>query len=465
MINNLYIDGRWVESTSKDFIEVKNPATKEIIGRVVAANKEDIDMAVSGAKNALNEWKFLDINKRIEYIEKMYEYFKKNIDEMTNTLISELGSVIKVSKALHISSYFENFDNFIELSKNMKFVDEYDSYNVYKEPVGVVACLTPWNFPFGQIVKKVIPSLLMGNTVVLKPSQNTPFTALYFAKAAEYANLPKGVLQIITGRGSEVGNILASHKDVNMISFTGSTKGGIDISTIAIKDMKRLSLELGGKSASIILEGADYENAVKGTLFEVFPNAGQACSSTTRLLAPGKLKSEIEKLVIEQTGKFKYGNPLDIANHFGPVQSKKALEKVKKYIEIGKKEATLLYMGEELSDNGYYVPPVVFTDVNNDSKIAQEEIFGPVLCIIYYDNVDEAIKIANDSIYGLYCQVYGNDKDALYVANRIDAGQICINGAKWSQNAPFGGYKQSGIGREGGIYGLEEYTELKTIFK
>lgn len=463
--NKLFINGEWIDSKSMELIEVENPATKEIIGRVAAANEEDVNMAVQGAKKSLKMWKNKKVEDRIEHIEKMLEYFKQNADDISNMVLLELGSAVKVTKPLHVTSYFENIEDFIRLAKDMKFVDNFKNYDVYKEPVGVVACLTPWNFPFGQIVKKVMPALLMGNTVVLKPSQNTPFTAFYFAYAAEHAKLPGGVLQIVTGRGAEVGNILARHKDINMISFTGSTSGGREVSKIAIDGIKRLSLELGGKSASIILEGADYERAVNKTLFEVFPNAGQACSSTTRLLAPKKLKYTIENLVVKHSKKFKYGDPTKKENHFGPLQSKKAYDKVLKYIEIGKKESKLLFEGEWLDENGYFVPPVVFTDVKNDTKIAQEEIFGPVLCIIYYENVEEAIEIVNDTVYGLYGMVFGPEEEALEVAKSIDVGQMVINDGKWTHNAPFGGFKQSGLGREGGIYGLEEYIELKTIFR
>ncbi len=330
--------------------------------------------------------------------------------------------------------------------------------------MGVIGALTPWNFPFGQIVKKVIPALLMGNVVVLKPSQGTPLTSYYWAEAAHEVGLPDGVFQLVTGRGSEVGNVLATHKDVDMVSFTGSTKGGIEISKLAADTVKRVSLELGGKSPGILLEGADYEKALKSILGTVYLNVGQSCSAKTRLLAPRKDKEKIEKLLIDITKEYKFGSSQDENADVGALQSKKQFDKVSGYVEVGKDEAELLYQGEKFEGEGYYFPPTIFTEVDQNAKIAQEEIFGPVLSIIYYDNVDEAIEIANNTIYGLSGMVFGPEEEARKVAKEIRTGQLQINDAPFTHNAPFGGFKQSGIGREGSIYGLEEYIELKTIF-
>lgn len=460
----LFINGKWVDSNSKNLIEVENPADKSIIGKVVAANETDVDLAVKSAKEAFVEWKNTDINERIEYVNKMIEYFENKVDEIADVVVKELGSIRKITKQLHVVDYIEDAKNYVKLAKEKELVEDHDIYKIYHEPVGVVACLTPWNFPFGQIEKKVIPALLMGNTVVLKPSQKTPFSSFYYAQAAEYANLPSGVFNLVTGRGAEVGNVLAKHKDVDMVSFTGSTKGGIEVSKIALDTVKKLALELGGKSASIILEGADYEKAIRKTLGAVYPNAGQACSSKTRLLAPRKDREKIEELVVMVSKEYKYGDPNNDENDYGPVQSKEAYEKVLKFIELGKEKSNLLYEGEWIEDNGYYIPPVVFTDVHNSLEIAQEEIFGPVECIIFYDTLEEAIEIANDSKYGLHGMVFGPNEEALKVAKEIRTGQLQVNEGTRGHFAPFGGYKQSGIGREGGQYGLDEYTEIKTIF-
>lgn len=461
---DLFIDGSYVKSSGDDWIIVENPATREEIAKVPSANEEDVNLAVMGAKKALSIWKETNIEDRIFKVEKMIEYFEHKADEIAETILLELGCVVKVNRTVHLNQYIDNAKDFIRIAKTMEMVDHHQGYDVYREPVGVVACLTPWNFPFGQVEKKVIPALLMGNTIVLKPSQKTPITAYYFVEAAIYAGLPAGVLQMVTGRGASVGNILAKHKDVNMISFTGSTKGGKEVAMLGLETVKRLALELGGKSASIILDGADYKKAVDATLSQVFPNAGQACSSKTRLLAPRKDREVIEKLVIEGAKTYKYGDPRNPENDYGAIISQDAHNKIVSYINLGKRELDLLYEGPWLEDRGYFIPPVVFTNVDNSHKLAQEEIFGPVLVITYYDTVQEAIEIANDSIYGLHGMIHGPEDKAIEVAKQIDAGQIIINDGLRTQNSPFGGYKQSGIGREGGIYGLEEYTELKTLF-
>ncbi|NLW42418.1 MAG: aldehyde dehydrogenase family protein [Tissierellia bacterium] len=463
-VYSLYINGDWIENEFDDYIEVENPGTKEIIGKVPAANEEEVNKAVEGALKAFPKWKNLDPKERINYVQGMYEYFKKKVDKIAKTVHSELGCPLDFAKQRHVEGYFANIEDFIKLAKEYEFVEVYDGYEVYKEPVGVIGALTPWNFPFGQIVKKVIPALLMGNVVVLKPSQGTPLTSYYWAEAAHEVGLPDGVFQLVTGRGSEVGNVLATHKDVDMVSFTGSTKGGIEISKLAADTVKRVSLELGGKSPGILLEGADYEKALKSILGTVYLNVGQSCSAKTRLLAPRKDKEKIEKLLIDITKEYKFGSSQDENADVGALQSKKQFDKVSGYVEVGKDEAELLYQGEKFEGEGYYFPPTIFTEVDQNAKIAQEEIFGPVLSIIYYDNVDEAIEIANNTIYGLSGMVFGPEEEARKVAKEIRTGQLQINDAPFTHNAPFGGFKQSGIGREGSIYGLEEYIELKTIF-
>ncbi len=461
---DLYRDGQWVKPIIDDFIEVENPATKEVIGRVPAAHEEDVELAIEGAKKALSEWSSLKLEDRIDYIEKILEYLKDKKEDIAKTIHEELGSPIEFSKETQTNSYFPHIEDYIRLAKDYKFVEKFDGYEVHKEPVGVVACLTPWNYPLGQIVKKVIPALLTGNTVVLKPSQSTPITAYYVMEAAHQAKLPKGVLQLVTGRGSEVGNIMAKNIDINKISYTGSTKGGSSIYSQAAGDVKRITLELGGKSPAVLLEGADYEKALRLVLNTVYFNTGQTCSAKTRLIAPRKDKEKIEELLVKLTKEYKFGDPKDKETQVGPLQSKKQLEKVTSLVAIGKTEAEVLYEAEAYSDKGYYFGPVIFTEVSPDAKIAQEEIFGPVLSVIYYDSVEEAVEIANNSIYGLAGMVFGKEEDAKEIAMKIKSGQVQINGASTTLNAPFGGFKQSGIGREGSKFGFEEYIELKTIF-
>lgn len=460
----LYLNGKWVESKTEDFIEVENPATKEIIARVPAAKEEDTKLAIKGAKEAFTDWKNTPIEERIEYVEKMYDYFKDHADELTTVIHKELGCPLKFSRKTHVEAYFNAIEDMIRIAKEMELVEERDGFNIYKEGVGVVACLTPWNYPFGQIVKKVIPALLMGNTVVLKPSQNTPLTAYFFGYAAEAANLPKGVFQLVIGRGSEVGNVLAESDDVDMVSFTGSTKGGKEVGKLALNTVKKIGLELGGKSPAVILEGADLDKSLNSVLGTVYYNVGQTCSAKTRLIAPRKMKEEIESKLIELSEKFNFGDPKDSDTDVGPLQNKKQLEKVSSYVEIGKKEGELLYQGEKCDGNGYYFPPTIFTEVDPDARIAQEEIFGPVLAVIYYDTVEEAIEIANNSIYGLAGMVFGPEEEAIAVAKEIRTGQVQVNEGVFNHYAPFGGYKQSGIGREASKYGVEEFVEIKTIF-
>ncbi|MDO5712844.1 MAG: aldehyde dehydrogenase family protein [Tissierellia bacterium] len=459
----LFLNGSWVDSTGKDVISVENPATKKIIAKVPAGKEEDVNIAVQGALEAFEPWRSLDINQRLSYVEKMYQYLESQQDEIGRTISEELGSPIRFATSRHVSMYLDHIKNYLSIAKDYNFVEDYDGYRVIKEPVGVVGCLTPWNYPFGQIVKKVIPALLAGNTVILKPSRRTPLTAYYFAKAAMEANLPKGVFQLIPGRGGEVGNILASHKDVNMISFTGSTSGGKEVASLAIQSIKRLALELGGKSAALFLEGANYEKDIKKVLDTVYLNTGQTCSAKTRMIAPRKDKEIIEEILIRESKKYRFGDPMEDVD-VGPLQSQKQWDKVDSYIKLGKEEANLLYQGDLYEGPGYYITPVIFTDVDPNAKIAQEEIFGPVLSVIYYDSFEEGIHISNNSIYGLSGFVFGPEEEAYNAALRIRTGQIQVNRGRFTQNAPFGGFKQSGLGREGSIYGFEEFLEIKTLF-
>lgn len=461
---DLYINGKWTESKEKDFIEVENPATREIIAKVPAASENDVLMAIKGSKESFSKWNETAPLKRLNYINKMYDYLVQNQDEISKTLSLELGCPLDFAKVRHVEPYLLNIENYLEIATGYSYIETNVDYTIYKEPVGIVACITPWNYPFGQIVKKVIPGLLAGNTILLKPSKKTPLTAYYFAAAAEYANLPSGVFQLLPGRGGEVGNILAKHPDVDMVTFTGSTSGGKEVGKLALDSVKKLALELGGKSAAVVLPGADLKDSLKKVLDTVYLNVGQTCSAKSRLIAPRSLKKEVEETLIELTKTYKFGNPLEDEVDVGPLQSKAQLEKVSKYIEIGKEEATLLYEGEAPKGNGYYIGPVIFTEVSPKTRIAQEEIFGPVLCVIYYDTVEEAVEIANDSIYGLSGMVFGPGENALKVARQIRTGQIQVNDGVFSQNAPFGGYRQSGLGREGSIYGFEEFLEIKAIF-
>lgn len=463
--DKLYINGQWVKPHSKELIQVENPANKQIIGSVPAADEVDVNLAVAAAKEAFKTWQFSSLDERIRLINNLLNELKSKVDIMAETIVKELGCGISFAKNSHVLPYLDDIQNHLNIIGDYKFQEKHEDYIIFKEPVGVIAALTPWNYPLGQIIKKLTPVLLAGNTIVLKPSQKTPLIAFLLTEAIDRANFPKGVFNLVSGRGSEVGNLLARHKDIDMVTFTGSTKGGIEVSKLAAEDVKRISLELGGKSAAIVLKDADHRLALMKTLDKVYLNTGQSCSAYSRLLVPRDEKEEIENLILEMTKDYKFGDPADADRVIGPVSSKKQFDKVSYYINKGIEEGARLLLGEVPKESkGYFIGPTVFTDVANDMEIAQNEIFGPVLCVIPYDTVEEAIEIANDSVYGLSGGVFGPEEKAFEVARQIRTGTIVINNGSQLHKAPFGGFKHSGIGREGGKYGLEEFLEIKTMF-
>lgn len=462
----IYINGEWIDGDSGDFIDVENPADKSIIAQVPRGNADDINKAVIAAKNAFPLWREVDLNKRIKIIKSVIDKMRENIDDMAETVVLELGSGYEFSRDTHIVSYIDEAENYLSIAKDYEYEKVQEHSIIRREPKGVIGCLTPWNFPLEQIVKKVFPALINGNTVVLKPSQITPLTAYKLMKIFDESDIPKGVINMVTGSGREIGNALASHEDVDMMSFTGSTTGGREVGREALGTIKSIVLELGGKSATILIEGGNYESGIQSTLDTTFLNSGQTCNATTRLIAPRKDKKIVENIILEKTKEYKVGNPSDKSVDIGPLSTQKQFDKVKGYVKEGIEEGATVLLGEvpENSDKGYYFAPFVFTDVKNNMVIAQEEIFGPVLCVIYYNDLQEAIDIANDSKYGLGGLVVGPKDKAMEVARKIETGSIYVNDADWDMNAPFGGYKQSGIGREGGREGFEEFLEIKTIY-
>jgi acyl-CoA reductase-like NAD-dependent aldehyde dehydrogenase len=464
--DQLYIGGKWIPSDSGDWIDVENPATREIIGRVPRGNGVDVDKAVKAASLAFSDWANTSVEERIGYMEKVLEYMLSQKQLLIDLETGELGAPVKWAERAHVNGPIGRLENFIRLIGKYEFVSELKHGKVVKEPIGVVGCLTPWNYPLGQVMQKIVPAILCGNTVVLKPSQIAPLSAGVLAKAFEYAGVPDGVFNLVTGRAGEVGNALALHEKVDMISFTGSTNGGKEVGKLALEGVKKIALELGGKSANVILKGADYEKAVKTGLSSCFDNTGQTCAALTRMLVPRDELSKIEDMIIEHAKTFIVGDPKLVTTHIGPLASLKQYEKVKKYIEIGIEEGARLIVGEVPGaiETGYFVKPCVFTDVRNDMRIAQEEIFGPVICVIPFDTIEEAIEIANDTIYGLSGAVFGPKEDAKRVALAMKTGSVYINDGKRDIDAPFGGYKQSGIGREGGTYGIDEFLEIKAVF-
>lgn len=462
----LYYNGKWQDAQSDDYAEVINPTTEEVIGKVVNANEEDVNRAVSAAKAAFDDWNTTDPSKRAEYVQKILDGIKEREEELIETMIEELGTSRQFAKNTQVGLAEKEMGATLEEIDSFSFEEEVDNATVIKEGYGVVACITPWNYPLNQIQRKITPALLAGNTVVVKPANLTPLTALLLADIVDKAGLPDGVFNLITGEGSSAGDYLTSHEDVSVISFTGSTKVGKSLYEKAKTTVKQIVLELGGKSPMVYLKGGDLEMAVKNSANTLLHNQGQTCSALSRLLVPKDELERTKEVIKDYYKDIKVGDPNDEDTMVGPIASEDQMETVLNYIEKGKEEgAEVLVGGNKLDRKGYYVEPTVFVNVTNDMTIAQEEIFGPVLVVITYDSVEEAIELANDSIYGLSGGVVGPEDEAIKVARKLRTGNITINDGASTPKAPFGGYKQSGLGRENGLYGVEDYLELKAIFK
>ena len=467
--DKLFIGGRWVAPAGRETIEVHNAGNGEVMGRIPAGNEKDADAAVRAARAALESWKETPVEKRAEFLEKISAGLKARADELARTIAQEVGMPLKLSGRIQAGLPIANFSNYAKLLRDFSFEEKVGNSLVVREPVGVAVAITPWNYPLHQITLKVAPALAAGCTVVLKPSEVAPFNAFILAEVIEAAGLPAGVFNLVTGYGAGVGEALVRHPGVDLISFTGSTRAGKRISEIAAQSVKRVALELGGKSASVILDDADLPAAVKGTVNGCYLNSGQTCTALTRMLVPEGKYQEAAKIAAEIAKGFTVGDPLLETTKLGPLSSQAQLERVRGYIKKGLAEgAELVAGGAEPPANvpagGYYVQPTVFGRVKNSMTIAQEEIFGPVLAIIPYQDEEDAVRIANDTVYGLAGAVWSKDEDrARRVARRIRAGQVEVNGGAFNMNAPFGGFKQSGHGREAGRYGLEEFLEYKSL--
>ncbi len=466
--DKFFINGQWATPSSKESIEVHHAGTGEVMGKVPAGGEKDIDAAVAAARAALEGWSATPPARGAEYLQKISDGLKARAAELGSTIAQEVGMPIKLSSRIQAGLPIANFANYAKLLGDFKFEDRVGNSVVVREPVGVVGAITPWNYPLNQVALKVAPALAAGCTVVLKPSEIAPFTAFMLAEVVEAAGLPKGVFNVVTGFGPAAGEALVKHPQVDMISFTGSTRAGKRISEVAAQTVKRVALELGGKSASVILEDADLAAAVKGTVSGCYLNSGQTCTALTRMLVPASKHDEAAKLAVEAAKGFTLGDPLSETTRLGPLSSQMQLERVRSYIKKGVSEGAELLTGgadqPEGVPGGYFVKPTVFGKVKNSMTIAQEEIFGPVLSIIPYKDEEEAVRIANDSPYGLAGAVWsGDEARAQKVARRIRAGQVDVNGGAFNMNAPFGGFKQSGHGREAGVYGLEEFLEYKSL--
>ncbi len=464
----LYIGGKWISPKGKGSIEVMNPATEEIIGKVPIGNSEDLDLAIKYARDAFISWSESSIETRIDYLNRLTTAIKENSETMAQLITSEVGTPIEYSRMAMVGTPRVVTRSYAKILESFEWEEEVRNSLIVKEPVGVVGMITPWNFPLHQIIGKVAPAIASGCTMVLKPSKEAPLNSFLLADLIHSIGLPKGVFNLVSGHGSDIGEEMATHPGLDMISFTGSTGAGIRVSELASQSVKRVSLELGGKSANVILEDADISKASSVAVNACFGNSGQECSALTRLIVPKIHLKQVIEVVVNKIEKYNVGNPLEEGTRCGPLISKKQQESVNSYIRSGIDEgAKLLIGGEGMPDGltkGFFVRPTAFSEVKSNMTIFNEEIFGPVLSIISYENEQEALKLANDSQYGLSGGVWSSDESkAITFARKMRTGQVSINGGRFNVTAPFGGYKKSGNGRELGIHGLEEFLEIKSI--
>jgi acyl-CoA reductase-like NAD-dependent aldehyde dehydrogenase len=464
----LYIDGKWIASTSAETLDVVNPATEEVIDRVPSGTAEDVDAAVVAARRAFPAWAATPVERRCAYIGAISAKLKERLPEIAETISKDMGCPLKIAQQVQVGAPMMVSASFADPAVVPQLAEEVGNSLILREPIGVVGAITPWNYPLHQIVAKVAPALAAGCTIVLKPSEVAPLAAYLFAEIVDEVGVPAGVFNMVSGLGPVVGEAIAAHPDVDMVSFTGSARAGSRVSEVAAPTVKRVTLELGGKSPNVILPDADLATAVKAGLNNAYLNGGQTCTALTRMIVHRDQRDEVVSLLKGVAEKFTAGDPLDASTRLGPMVSAVQRDRVRGYIDKGVAEgATLVTGGSAAPDGlgtGFYVRPTVFADVTSDMTIAQEEIFGPVLSIIPYEDEDEAVEIANDTTYGLAAGVWAGDVEhATAVAKRIRAGQVTVNGGAFNPLAPFGGYKQSGNGRELGKFGLDEFFEIKAI--
>ncbi|SHG74105.1 aldehyde dehydrogenase family protein [Chryseobacterium vrystaatense] len=466
-IDRAYINGEFTAMNGTEVFDLINPSNHEKIGEVVLGDDNDTKKAIAAAKEAFKIFSKTEIEERIEILKKLKKTVEKRESELIETMILEYGGTRQFCTA-GVQNMIGAFDHMIETLHDFEFERKAGNTLVQMMPVGVVGIITPWNSSNGFICSKFATAVAAGCTVVVKPSEMSALQTQLLIECFHEAVLPKGIFNVVNGLGSVVGNEMVHHPDIAKISFTGSTQTGKMIAKGAVDSMKRITLELGGKSPNIILDDADFKKAIPQAVFGAYMNSGQACIAPTRLLVPASRLEEVNRLAKETAIDVIVGNPANVNTHVGPMVSEKQYERVQSYIHLGLEEGADLLAGgpgkPEGLENGNFVKATIFTNVRNNMRIAQEEIFGPVLSIISYQNEEEAISIANDTPYGLAAYVTSSDeRRALKVASQIEAGRVCVNGFKHDPLAPFGGFKQSGIGREFGVFGLEEYVEPKSI--
>ncbi len=466
-LDRLFIDGQWVASTGTGSIAVVDPSTEEVVGSVPGGTAEDVDRAVSAARRAFPEWAATPLAERTRFLDRLRSGIAEQTDELAAAITREMGAPIRMSTRVQVGLPAMTLSALLD-GAVPAFEEQIGNSLVLREPVGVVGAITPWNYPLHQLVNKVGPALLAGCTVVAKPSEVAPSSAFMLAAILERLGLPPGVFNLVSGYGPVVGEALAAHPQVDMVSFTGSTRAGRRVAELAAQTVKRVALELGGKSAAVVLEGADLQRAVSSVVKNCYLNSGQTCTALTRLVAPRASLAEVEAIAVETAEAMRGGDPFDSRTQLGPLASEPQRERVRGYIARGLGEgARLLTGGVEPPPGlgrGFHVRPTVFSGVDSRMAIAQEEIFGPVLSILAHDGEDSAVEIANGTPYGLSGAVWAGDQEqATAVARRLRTGQVEVNGGNFNPAAPFGGYGQSGLGRELGRFGVEEFLEVKSL--
>ncbi|MGI9223474.1 MAG: aldehyde dehydrogenase family protein [Woeseiaceae bacterium] len=464
-----YIDGQWVDPVEPRTLDVVNPATEAVYGRISLGSAADVDAAVAAAKRAFDSYAQTTREQRMDLLQSILDVFARRHDEVAEAIMDEMGAPWSLAKGAQAASGPQHIKAALKALENFAFEERIRSTLVIREPIGVCGLITPWNWPMNQIAVKVAPALAAGCTMVLKPSEIAPFDAMIFAEILDEAGVPAGVFNLVNGDGPGVGTALSGHPDIAMVSFTGSTRAGVLVAQNAAPTVKRVAQELGGKSANILLDDADFDKAVASGAGDMFQNTGQSCDAPSRMLVPRARMQEAAEIAAKVAAETRIGSPRDKDVAVGPVVSEAQWTKIQNLIQKGVDEGATLIAGgtgkPEGLDTGYYVKPTVFADVSNDMTIAREEIFGPVLSIIPYDDEDDAIRIANDTPYGLSGYVTSSNLDsARRVASKMRTGMVHINGAWLDSAAPFGGYKQSGNGREWGAHGIEEFLEIKSIY-